>query len=97
MPNISDSEIKKIANLASLKLNEADIIKFSNDLSSILKLIDEVRNYNTVDVVEPMSHPLDILQRLREDEITEKQNNNILQDIAPKTKSGLYLVPKVVE
>ena len=44
-----------------------------------------------------MAHPLDVVQRLRVDEITESDHREELQTLAPETQGGLYLVPKVIE
>jgi aspartyl-tRNA(Asn)/glutamyl-tRNA(Gln) amidotransferase subunit C len=44
-----------------------------------------------------MSHPLDVVQRLREDIVTENNQREEFQSVAPATQNGLYLVPKVIE
>jgi len=54
---------------------------------------------NQVDTtnIEPLAHPLDIPQRLREDKVIEPNLRDKFQAIAPQVESGLYLVPKVIE
>jgi len=47
--------------------------------------------------VEPLAHPMEAVQRLRADEVTETDQHELFQDIAPQTEDGLYLVPRVVE
>jgi aspartyl-tRNA(Asn)/glutamyl-tRNA(Gln) amidotransferase subunit C len=47
--------------------------------------------------VEPLAHPLDVVQRLRIDEVTEENQRESLQKLAPASEDGLYLVPKVLE
>jgi aspartyl-tRNA(Asn)/glutamyl-tRNA(Gln) amidotransferase subunit C len=47
--------------------------------------------------VEPMAHPLDSVQRLRADEITETNQRELLQSGAPAVRDGFYLVPRVIE
>jgi aspartyl-tRNA(Asn)/glutamyl-tRNA(Gln) amidotransferase subunit C len=47
--------------------------------------------------VEPLAHPLDMAQRLREDAVTESDQHEYFQSIAPQVESDLYLVPKVIE
>jgi aspartyl-tRNA(Asn)/glutamyl-tRNA(Gln) amidotransferase subunit C len=49
------------------------------------------------DNVEPMAHPMDQMQRLRADEITEENNREKFMSIAPQVEAGFYLVPKVIE
>ena len=65
-------------------------------ITDILALIDEMQSINTNDVA-PLAHPLDLLQRLRADEITERDYRDELQSLAPEAQEGLYLVPKVIE
>jgi len=47
--------------------------------------------------IEPLAHPLEASQRLRPDQVTESNQREAYQAIAPSTESGLYLVPKVIE
>jgi aspartyl-tRNA(Asn)/glutamyl-tRNA(Gln) amidotransferase subunit C len=44
-----------------------------------------------------MAHPMDQAQRLRTDAVTEQNNRERFQLIAPQVEAGLYLVPKVIE
>lgn len=88
--------VKKIAYLARLKIDEADVPGYVNNLSNILDLVEQMNAIDTVGVV-PMSHPLDAVQRLREDKVTETNQREVFQAIAPATEDGLYLVPQVIE
>jgi len=65
-------------------------------MSNILKLIDQMQSVNT-DNIEPLAHAFDSVQRLRDDKVTESNNRNELQKIAPESEEGLFLVPKVIE
>ncbi len=89
-------EVKKIAYLARLKIEEADIPGYVGSLSDILDLVEQMNAVDTKGVT-PMSHPLDAVQRLREDVVTEGNQRERFQAIAPKTEDGLYLVPQVIE
>jgi len=92
-----DSEaIKKIANLARLQIEESDIPGYAKNLSNILDLVTQMDSVNT-DGVTPMAHPLDAVQRLRTDEVTEQDQREHFQEHAPQVEDGLYLVPKVIE
>ena len=88
--------VKKIAYLARLKIDEADVPGYVNNLSNILDLVEQMSTVDTEGVV-PMSHPMDAVQRLREDKVTETDQRDAFQAIAPKTEDGLYLVPQVIE
>ena len=94
--SLDTEDIKAIARLARLKIDEADVPLYANNLSSILDLVEQMNSVNTEGVV-PMSHPLDVAQRLREDLVTENDQRDDFQRIAPATQDGLYLVPKVIE
>lgn len=90
------SDVEKIAHLARLGLNEGDIPQTTATLNNILGLIDAMQAVDTSGI-EPMAHPLDATQRLRADAVTEKNQRDAYQAIAPAVESGLYLVPKVIE
>ena len=47
--------------------------------------------------ITPMSHAQDVMQRLRADIVTETDQRDLFQSIAPQVEAGLYLVPKVIE
>jgi len=94
--SLDTDDIKAIARLARLKVDEADVSLYATNLSSILHLFEQMNSVNTEGVV-PMSHPLDVVQRLREDVVTENDQRDAFQEVAPATRDGLYLVPKVIE
>jgi aspartyl-tRNA(Asn)/glutamyl-tRNA(Gln) amidotransferase subunit C len=58
--------------------------------------VEQLETVDTTSVV-PLAHPLDALQRLRADEVTESDQREAFQAVAPQTEAGLYLVPKVIE
>ncbi len=94
--SLTRSEVEKIAHLARLALREEDIALYARTLSDILELVEQMSAIDTQDVV-PMAHPLDMVQRLRPDEVTESDQRDKFQAIAPQVEGGLYLVPKVIE
>ncbi len=94
--SIEVDEIKKIARLASLNVEQADLQSYATNLSNILDLVAQMNAVDTTGVT-PMSHPFDAVQRLREDVVTDSNRREEFQAIAPKTEDGLYLVPKVLD
>ena len=94
--SISSELVKNIANLAKFRVSESEIAAFSQKLSSILDLAASLENIDT-SMLEPMSHPLDLQQRLRADVVTEIDQHQKFQAIAPLVEADLYLVPKVIE
>ncbi|MBA1149448.1 Asp-tRNA(Asn)/Glu-tRNA(Gln) amidotransferase subunit GatC [Ectothiorhodospiraceae bacterium WFHF3C12] len=94
--SLEPSQVKEIAHLARLAIEEHDIPSYAKNLSEILAFVEQMNAQDT-EGVEPMAHPLDMTQRLRPDEVTEPDQRERFQAIAPATEAGLYLVPKVIE
>ncbi len=95
------SDVKRLANLAQLDLNETQAEKTLDKLNGIFALVEQMRAVDTTGV-EPLNHPIaayqnDVTLRLREDEVTEPNRRDDYQQVAPATQDGLYLVPKVIE
>ncbi len=96
MSTLDKSDVEKIAYLARLGVDEQDIPEYATNLTNILDMVEQLNSVDTDDV-KPMAHPLDAVQRLRVDEVTEVNDRENLQSHAPETAEGLYLVPRVVE
>lgn len=94
--SITPEEVLKIANLARLKINQDEVGQYATELSKIISLVEQMNKVDTQNV-EPMAHPLDVAQRLRKDEVTEINQREKFQSVAPNAEKGLYLVPKVIE
>lgn len=94
--SLERSDVVSIAHLARLAIAEDDIPVYARNLSNILDLVAQMNEVDTSDV-EPMAHPLDMAQRLREDTVSETNLRDKFQAIAPSVEAGLYLVPKVIE
>ncbi len=94
--SLDNSEVKRIAHLARLAIDEEDIPKYAHNLTNILDLVDQMSTVDT-DNVAPMAHPLDTLQRLREDKATEPNRRDHFQKVSPAVENGLFLVPRVIE
>lgn len=94
--SIGPDEITKIAHLARLQISEEQLPKLSGDIANILNLVDQLQAADTTNI-EPMANPLDAIQVLRADDVTEENQREKFQAIAPEKEDGLYLVPKVIE
>ena len=90
------SDVKRIAHLARIEIDDAGAQTALQQLSGILGLIEEMQAVNT-DGIAPMSHSQGVTQRLREDVVSETNQRELFQSIAPAVENGLYLVPKVIE
>ncbi|MCB1868777.1 MAG: Asp-tRNA(Asn)/Glu-tRNA(Gln) amidotransferase subunit GatC [Gammaproteobacteria bacterium] len=94
--SLERSDVEKIAHLARLAVSSDELDSVAGDLSTILQLVEQMNAVNT-DGVIPMAHPLHMAQRLRPDEVSEIDERDHFQSIAPATENGLYLVPRVIE
>lgn len=88
--------VKNIAELAQLKVEEADIRILARGMENILELAEQMQSIDTTGI-EPVLNPLDATQSLRRDAVTETDQRELFQSIAPATADGFYLVPRVVE
>lgn len=94
--SLDKHDVEKIAHLARLQIAEQETQSYADDLTRILDLVDQMQNIDTTGVT-PLSHPLDAVQRLRADQVTETDQRELLQKNAPAAEQGLFLVPKVIE
>jgi aspartyl-tRNA(Asn)/glutamyl-tRNA(Gln) amidotransferase subunit C len=89
-------QVRRLARLARIAIQPEESEAVLERLNRVLGLIDEMRQVNTAGI-EAMAHPLDAEQRLRPDAVTESDQHELYQSVAPAVEGGLYLVPKVIE
>jgi aspartyl-tRNA(Asn)/glutamyl-tRNA(Gln) amidotransferase subunit C len=94
--SLDKDQVQHIAMLARLRLEDDEFGETVEKLSRIVDFVDQLSQAATDDVV-PMAHPLNEMQRLRPDEVTEDVDRDHFQQNAPSVGEGLYLVPKVLE
>lgn len=94
--SLSLDEVKRIANLARIEVGEDEASTALAQLSGIFDLIQQMQAVDT-SAIKPVSHAQDLMQRLRTDIVTEIDQRELFQSIAPQVEAGLYLVPKVIE
>jgi aspartyl-tRNA(Asn)/glutamyl-tRNA(Gln) amidotransferase subunit C len=89
-------DVRRVADLARMAIDEEEARTALQQLTGIFGLIEQME---AVDVrgVEPMSHAQDVVLRLRGDRVTEQDQHELFQSVAPQVEDGLYLVPKVIE
>lgn len=93
---ISRDDIKKLAKLARVAVSEAEVVQVQPEIARIFALIEEMQAVDTANVA-PMTHAREVTQRLRPDVVTESDQREVFQRIAPAVEDGLYRVPKVLE
>ena len=93
---LSLEQVLALAELARIELGPDEAAVLQRELNGIFAMVDEMRAVDTAGI-EPMAHPQDARQRLREDIVTEKDEHSLFQSAAPQVEDGLYLVPRVIE
>ena len=94
--SLDNKQVKEIAYLARLSVDDSQLEQSTEELNNILNLMEELSEIETGDI-EPMAHPLHMSQRLRDDEVSEGDLSKEFQEIAPKTGKSHFLVPTVIE
>ena len=94
--SLSDDQVRRLARLARIAIRPDETEAVLERLNRVLGLVEEMRGIDTAGV-EPMAHAQDLIQRLRDDVVTESDRRELYQSVAPAVEGGLYLVPKVIE
>lgn len=93
---MQSSDIARIAQLAKLAAQSSELEQYATELTAILSMVEQMNELDTT-TVEPLAHPLELTQRLRPDQVSELDQRELFQQIAPMTEDGFYLVPRVIE
>ena len=93
---ITPETVRDIAQLARLRVDDSELADTTDAFNSILDLFETLQGAPT-EGIEPMANTLDATQTLRTDQVTESDQREALQTVAPAVEDGLYLVPRVVE
>ncbi len=94
--SINLEQVGRIARLANIEISPDEAAQTSAALNGILGLIEQLQSVDTAGIT-PMAHAQEVAQRLREDCVTEQDQRESFQAVAPETEAGLYLVPRVIE
>lgn len=94
--SIDAAQVGQIAHLARLAISDHESEDHARNLTDILAFVDRLAAIDSQGV-EPMAHPLDMTQRLRADEVSEHNERERFQALAPSVSDGCYLVPRVIE
>ena len=93
---MNNEDLQKLAKLARLNIADDERDALVHSLNEILIFVERLNTAEIADVA-PLSHPLDMYQRLRTDEVGERDESAQLQEIAPESHDGFYTVPKVLD
>jgi aspartyl-tRNA(Asn)/glutamyl-tRNA(Gln) amidotransferase subunit C len=94
--SLSLDDVKRVASLARIEIGEEEAATVLGQLSGIFSLIQQMQAVDAT-AIAPMAHAQEVTQRLRPDVVTETDQRELFQSIAPQVQAGLYLVPKVIE
>ncbi|MEL0013443.1 MAG: Asp-tRNA(Asn)/Glu-tRNA(Gln) amidotransferase subunit GatC [Alphaproteobacteria bacterium] len=88
--------VKRIARLARIHVDEADLAPLADELNNIIGWVEQLEEVDT-DGVEPMTSVVEMVQRLRADEVTDGGVRDKVLANAPESDDGFFVVPKVIE
>jgi len=94
--SIDHATVRRIARLARLSVNDADLAHLADELGRVLGLADQLASADVAGV-EPMAHPHEQALAWREDVVTQGDRADAFLALAPDARGGLYVVPKVIE
>ena len=94
--NLLDTAVRHLAKLAKLRLEPDEMSAYRADLEALLGFVDQINTQET-EAVEPLSHPMEIKQRMRSDKVTEFDQREQFQQLSPSATEGFYVVPKVID
>ncbi len=92
---LSTETVEHVADLAHITLSNEEIAEALKNLSSILHHIDHIRSVNT-DGIEPLDHPTELMDRYRDDEVSDPLSQQQVLANAPTVRDVYLDVPKVL-
>ena len=95
MTRITKKEVKKVAQLARLELNEDVINNHAHQLEKILDYIKQLEKINTDDVA-CTTRAIEVVNIFRKDEKKNYENSKYLLDLAPSRENNFFKVPKII-
>ena len=93
---IDSKVVARVAHLARMQVDDSESEALSERLNEILGMVDQLQQADVSDV-EPLAHPLEVSQPLRDDQVTEPDVRDKVLPIAPASEEGCFLVPRVIE
>ena len=95
MKRISSDEVKKVAQLSRLELNENEIHQHAEQLEKILTYIKQLERINTENV-PCTTRAIEVVNVLRKDEKKDYGNSEDLLNLAPSRENTFFKVPKII-
>ena len=95
MTKITKDEVKKVAHLARLELNEDEIINHAKQLEKILGYIEQLEKINTEDV-PCTTRAIEVINVFRKDEMKNFDCTEELLELGPSREDKYFKVPKII-
>lgn len=93
---LDSNDVERVARLARLQVNAEEATELTGRLNRILGMVDELQQADVANT-EPLAHPLEVDQPLRDDQVSETDIRDRVMPLAPAAEDGCYLVPRVIE
>ena len=94
--SIDNKTVRKVSKLAKIRINEQEEIKLIKEFNNILGWVDELKKVDT-EKIEPMLSVFNESMIMRKDEVCSETSDDLVLKNAPESKSGFFVVSKVVE
>ena len=95
MIKITKNEVKKVAHLARLELNEDEINKHAEQLEKILEYVKQLEKIDTYDVAST-TRAIEVINVFRKDEKKNYDSPEELLDLGPSKEDKYFKVPKIL-
>jgi len=92
---LSREEVAKVAKLARLRITDAELEQFTEQLGQILEHANDMTSLNLADV-EPTGHPFGLINVMREDVVRPSLNRDAVLAEAPDAEEGRFGVPRIM-
>ncbi len=92
---LTRDNVAKVADLARLDLTEADLDRYTEQLSAVLDHAEDVASLD-LDGVPPTSHPLPLVNVLRADVVVEGVDREEVLSQAPSVEDRRFRVPAIL-
>ena len=94
--SIDNKTVRKVSKLAKIRIDEQEETKLIEELNNILGWVDELKKVDT-EQIEPMLSVFNESMAMRKDEVSSEISDELVLKNAPESKSGFFVVPKVID
>ena len=95
MSKITSEDVRKVAQLARLKLTEDEVETYTTQLEKILGYVVELEKVDTTDI-QPTTRAVEVINVTREDSVFSSDSREDLLNLAPNREDSFYRVPRIL-